>query len=463
MRNKKKLKSLAVMLIVSALVLAVSACGGNKTNNVAATATPESSATVSAEAKPSEETKKDPVTLTFSTFNAWWTGGNIQEAIKLYEAETGNKIDAQIFPDDQFANVISTKLATGETPDVFAIWPAVTQFNIDHLEPLEGEWTSKIDMERAKKYSFVSLKDGKFYTAPYGPGSFQGIMYNKEVLRKAGVTPPFKTYQEFIDAIEKIKAIGVTPLTLSNKEGWTTQILVYAGSHYVVNQDPQFGADLASNKVQPKDKPGLVDLFKRVLDLKGKGYTNENDLSTTMAMAEQALAEGKTAMVFGGSWLSSDFDKNYPDQAANIGMTAVNWGDNPADLGVTKGASGFGMFVPKNAKHKAEALEFVNFIMSEKAMKAMYEVVPGVNELGIATKANAWDQEMQGMVDSGVAKATDNVFDAINNAFPGSGFVMSDFSALSKSIWVGKDLTKSLEDWYSEYAKLNKVKKIKGF
>lgn len=462
--------TLMAIIAGALLMLPLAACGSNNNNESGGNASgspaansPSGGRPAAGSAEASAPVNKDPVTLTFSTFNAWWTTGNIQAAIKLYEDKTGNKIEPQIYPDDQFLNIISTKLASGETPDVFAIYANVTLFNTDQLEPLDGTWTRRIDLETAQKNNYASMKDGKFYGAPYGASSYSGLMYNKEIFQKVGITPPLKTYQEFLDAADKIKALGVTPLTLPNKDGWTTQIVVNAGSHYLLNQDPKLGTDLASNQAKPADKPAIVDLFKRFLTLKDKGYTNKDDLSTTMAMAEQSLAEGKTAMVFGGDWLAADFDKNYSDKAADIGMTAVNWGDNAADLAASKGASGNALFIPKNSKHKQEAMDFVNFMMSEEAMQAMYDVLPGVNVLGYSTKASPWDREMQALVDTGFAQDGGGLTDAMANAFPGAGFDQGDFSSACRAIWNTGKIEAGLNDWYSEYAKLNKAKKINGF
>lgn len=456
--KKINLRFLVSVLLCMTVLVSVSACGNNNNSKETTSTTSSSTAKTSIIG-----TKKDPVTLTFSTFNAWWTNGAIQKAIEMYQDETGNKVDPQIFPDDQFKNVISTKLASGDTPDVFAIWPIISQFNIGLLEPLDGSWTSKINADRAKKMEYSSLKDGKFYTAPYGAVSLQGIMYNKEVFKSAGITPPLKTYDDFLAACEAIKKLGITPLTLPSKEGWTTQIVFYAGSAYIPAKDSQFGANIASNKVKPSQVPEIIDLFNRVLAVKDKGYTNEDYLSTTMAMAEQALAEGKTAMVFGGAWLYSDFNNNYKDKVESIGMTACNWGDDAADLSIVMRRSGNGLYVPVASKHKTEAKEFVNFVMSDKVMQAMYEISPGINEIGVKTKASDWDIKMKGYVDAGTAKINDDIINSTLVAFPGSGFDVGDFSATCRSIWEGKDLKKGLDDWYEEYAKVNKAKKVSGF
>ncbi|MBJ8193720.1 extracellular solute-binding protein, partial [Bacillus cereus] len=40
---------------------------------------------------------------------------------EAFTQETGIKVDMQVIPDDQYANVLKTKLASGEAPDIFMV------------------------------------------------------------------------------------------------------------------------------------------------------------------------------------------------------------------------------------------------------------------------------------------------------------------------------------------------------
>jgi len=385
-------------------------------------------------------------------------------AIKMYQDETGNTIEPQIYPDDQFVTVLKAKMATGDVPDVFAYNTDVTQFGKDQLLPLKGPWVSKIDKTRSVLNKYARKEDSNImYAAPYGPCNFQGIMYNKDVMKKAGVTLPLKTYTEFIAACEAIKKIGVTPLYLPNKDGWTAQILVYSGSMYIPIKEPTFAENIYSNKLKPQDDPLLLDMTKKLVDLKTKGYMNADMASATMAMAEQALAEGKVAMVGGGDWLAADFTKNYADKADSISMTGVNWGDDAADFSVYKTGSGSALYIPTDSKQKDAAAEFINFVMSDKVIKAMFEVAPGINDLGITTKANTFDLDMQALVDSDKAKVRDIFTDAVIHVNTGSGFDGGDMGLLGQSLFSGQDPAKALTEYYLGSVKKNKVKGIPNF
>ncbi len=456
LQKLKKGRLLALSLLALSVLLAA-ACGNNEDKNSASSpsASPESSA-----AAPSE-TNKAPVKLTFATYNAWWNMENLQKAIQMYEEETGNTIDPQIYPDDQFMNVLKAKLATGDVPDVFAFNPSVKDFGRDQLAPLSGPWVEKVDRTQAVKNGYMWTGDDNVYVAPYGSTSFMGLMYNKEVLDKAGVTLPLKTYGELVAAAEKIKAIGVVPLYLPNKEAWTAQINVFAGSQYIAMKNPDFAKQVAAGRLKFQDEPMLVDMFKRIVEFKNQGFMNDDMASATMPMAEQALAEGKAAFVGGGNWLYQDFVKNYPDKADLISMTPFSWSDDPNDLSVFKGGSGNGLYVPAASKQPEAALDFINFVMSDKVMQAMYEIAPGANDVGAPTKASSWDTDMQEMIDNGTAKTGDAFYNAANAIEP--NFDSGDMGAAGQVLFAGKDPVKVLEDLYSSVSKKNKAKKIPGF
>ena len=61
--------------------------------------------------------------------------------------------------------------------------------------------------------------DGKQYGVPFDLGMV-GFWYNKELFEKAGISAPPATWGEFLDAVGKLKAAGITPIALGGKEKW---------------------------------------------------------------------------------------------------------------------------------------------------------------------------------------------------------------------------------------------------
>jgi raffinose/stachyose/melibiose transport system substrate-binding protein len=63
---------------------------------------------------------KSNVTLTFAGHNAGIPISGVDQKIaKMFEEETGIKIDFQVIPDAQWRDLLKVKLASGEAPDIF--------------------------------------------------------------------------------------------------------------------------------------------------------------------------------------------------------------------------------------------------------------------------------------------------------------------------------------------------------
>ena len=57
---------------------------------------------------------------------AGWVKDIDKELAAKYEEESGNKIEWQVSPDDQYENVLGSKLAVGEGADIFYTRSGVT-------------------------------------------------------------------------------------------------------------------------------------------------------------------------------------------------------------------------------------------------------------------------------------------------------------------------------------------------
>lgn len=452
------IKKATAMLLCLIMVLAVAACGNNAKNNENQSSESKETASSNEPTATQESSpQKEPQTIVLSTFNSWWNSATIQKAVQMYESETGNKIEPNIYPDDQFGNILKTQLATGQGPDIFAAWPKVTDYDLSQLEPLTGEWTQKIDLEYAKNTGYASRTDGKFYTAPYGAAYYYGMLYNKDIFARAGIQVPIKTYQELVAAAEKIKEMGITPIHIPNKEAWAGQFIYIIGSGFVALNNPKFSEIISTNKGNFKDIPEMVQLFDRVDELKEKGLMNKDLQSATWAMTMEALTNGTAAMTPIPDNAYQDIEKSFPGKTPLLGFTAFNMGDDPAQLSIYKDGSGNGLYIPKASKNKEAAMEFIDYVMSEKVMTAMYEIQPGVNELGYKTKTNIYDAELQGLLDSGTAKMNDSFLQAVGRFDPTFEFTLGNQTPPTQAHLAGKSTLNTFTDWYTEYAKLNKA------
>jgi multiple sugar transport system substrate-binding protein len=128
------------------------------------------------------------------------------------------------------------------------------------------------------------------------------MFYNKDVFEKAGIEAPGKepwTQQQFEDALTKLEASGVTPITLGNafQAGALFQALIrqYGGS-----LTDETGATATYNS------EAGVKALEKIKELKDK-YSPE--IAGTGDPEVNAFKQGNVGMTFHGPWWISDLEK----------------------------------------------------------------------------------------------------------------------------------------------------------
>jgi raffinose/stachyose/melibiose transport system substrate-binding protein len=225
-------------------------------------------------------------------------------------------------------NLIKTRLSTGEMNDVF-LYNSGSLFQALHpdtqLQPLTDEpWVKDLTSDFKKTVS----TDKATYGAPMSTSFNGGIMYNKKVYEKLGLTVP-KTWDEFISNSEKIKAAGIVPVIQSYGDTWTSQLFVLADFANVNAQDPKWAADYTANKPDAKysKEPALAG-FTHTQEIFDKGLMNKDYASLTNVNALKMLATGEGAQYPMITAVISNVLQSNPDQINDIGYFAM-----PADSG----------------------------------------------------------------------------------------------------------------------------------
>lgn len=442
----KRLKISAIVLVIFSL-LSVSACN----------ATPSSSASTStaSQSTTSSEVKKAPVKLSLFLPNSWNTGG-LKAAISSYTYKTGNTIETEVLPDDQQENVFRTRLAAGtELPDLFcsnASGPDEKYPWAKEFAPLEGDWIKTLPQGLLKPV--YQARDGKIYMAPYGSCVNIGVLYNKAVFKKAGLTPPFKTYNDLMAACETLKKAGVIPMSISNKEVWTAQMLYIASEDGLWNKTlPGMADKLKAGTVKYTEIPELMTYMDRIVSLKTKGYVNPDFMSTTMDMAVKDVATGRCAMTPAGDWSYAAALKNHPDQMVDLGMMPITFNDDYISVTQLSSSKTMGALLKGRNKNVEAAKEFIYTLITPELMKIMYQQDPGNTPyIGMDTDKCSWNADM-----TEFAKTLPMGVD------PLMGFEYGDQAAAFQSLFAGKTSADVAKTWYNDLLQKNKAKKTPGF
>ena len=126
------------------------------------------------------------------------------------------------------------------------------------------------------------------------------MFYNKKVFAENNLTVP-KTWAEFINICDTLKAKGITPLTASVDGAWPSFIWF---EQLLISQDPKLYLYLTSNKIKYTD-PKVKAVFQIWKDMIDKGYFTPGD---TQFFGEKAVAlmnEGTMTPV--GTWNNSAY------------------------------------------------------------------------------------------------------------------------------------------------------------
>lgn len=452
MANKRKFSVTLVLILALSTFLA--ACGSSKTTEESSSPTTAAAGSVAPDATAAP---KDPVELVMMGPTSWVAGEGVKNVIAAYEKSSGNKIRLDVIPDDQYLNIMKTKMSTNDAPDLLFHNAGPTYLPFSFLEPITGPILDRLDpvMKAA-----TSDKDGKFYQAPAAPHGFFGVVYNKKVMEKAGVKVPLKTYKELIDASEKILAMGVTPIGLAGKSKWTaTQLPLIAGT-YVFEKNPTLAADISTNKIKPQDSPDYVEMHKRLFSL--KKYMNKDYLSADQPIIQTGLLQGTIAMEFYPDVVWGDFVKEDATKANDLGYMPLTVGDDSI-VGTFSPVDEAAYSIPVNAKHKAEANDFINFMSTPDIFKmgntSATAPASGFSPYtDIQLELNPLQQSMADLL-----KANNIATAPILIAQLNSSFQLGDVNKIYNDLYAGKDVVAMLTDWYKDYAKVNGVAKTPGF
>ena len=153
----------------------------------------------------------------------------------------------------------------------------------------------------------AKLFDGKYSYFPYAPQAFM-IFCNKNIFDDCGITKYPETWTEFMDACEKIKAKGYTPVTTDS--GYATSWVGYYMSRLMGNDE----VAKLSNDPSAWSNPKVLEAAKAIEDMAKKGYFDPVIETNTYPNAQQSMViNEKIAMYINGTWLPNEVKESTPD------------------------------------------------------------------------------------------------------------------------------------------------------
>ena len=281
---------------------------------------------------------------------------------KFMQENPGTKINlvprATTYEED-----IKVRLAANNAPDIFATHGWSRDRYAKFLEDLSGhEWADKL-VDAAS--DSMQEENGSLYALPFGI-NVSAALYNKTVLDKAGVDPTqIATWDDFMNACEKVKAIGATCVGLPGKDNWQSGGL--ADMSAVGFYDDAKREELKNGTFNVDDYVPVMQNLKRLAD---SGYINVDYVSASPDDLYRLMAQDQMAFSFQGvNFLASLVSYN---ENPNVGLMPY---PSPEGEPYFTGGELTAFGVSKSSKHKEAALKYIDFLAETDNMKEMVKVV----------------------------------------------------------------------------------------
>ncbi len=293
------------------------------------------------------------------SFFSWEDEATMKPLIEAFEKKNPS-IDVEFShapPVAEYIAALQTRLVSGTGADVFVI-AAENKTNL-----VQGgfvkDLTGKPFMANMSKFNTETWSvDGKAYGMSISSWS-AGILYNKDLLTKAGVTEFPAKWDDFMALCQKLKSAGITPY-MESVTGMPLTVAALVG-----HENARQGGDVDAQIFAGQKKFG---------DLWNGPLTTYNQLFTSGVMSKDVVglkgeqvvdefANGRVAMIAAGPWDVTTLREKAPKM--NMVFAGVPTPDGKPFWG---GAASPGWAINAKTEHEKEAEAFLTFLGSKEGV-----------------------------------------------------------------------------------------------
>lgn len=287
------------------------------------------------------------------------------DILKPFEAENNVEVSIEIVPWSNYEEKYLTGISSGQGPDVGYMYMEMIN---DYIRA--GAITPFDDyLTEADKNNYYYLDkgviDGKQYGMPIVVGSARVMFYNKAILKEAGVETVPETWDDFVAACQKVKAMGKEPFLLA----WGDKSKGEMNSSYfpflwqaggsIFNQD--------GTKAAFDGEAGLK-AAQFVYDLRFK-YGLMPDSVTSMS-GDQVDTEFKSGNLA--------FNMSPTSNGKGFKQAGIDWGFLTSLKDKEEGTftAADSLVLISGSKHKDLAVKMVRFMLSGPSMTKFHAMAP---------------------------------------------------------------------------------------
>jgi raffinose/stachyose/melibiose transport system substrate-binding protein len=464
-----KARALSLTLLSTLLLALLAACGGQSSApaaqpTAAATQAPAAAAATEAPAAaaateapaatqapaateaPAATLVPSPTPIPLATIGSgatkivWWHISTVENQRANWESLANQyvkdhpdvTIEITVLENEAFKAKLATAMQSGSPPDIFQSWGGgvLKQYAdaglIQDLTPALAEkgWGDSFNAGPLSLYAI----GGKNYGVPWNAGMV-GFWYNKDLFAKAGIAAPPATWAELLAAVGKLKAAGITPMAIGEKDKWPG---AFWWEYLATRIGGQSAFESAFSRAGKFTDPAFVEAGAKLKELVDLQPFQTGSLGAGYGDQQVVMANGQAAMELMGQWApgaNRSVAENVDTYNASLGWFPFPMVEGGAGSPSDALGGGDGFAIGKNAP--PAAIDFVRFLTSVENQTAMakagFAVPPVIKgaEAGIEdplvqeltrTLANAkyyqlyYDQYMPPAVGATVNDATQEIF-----------------------------------------------------
>ena len=371
-----KLKKVMALVLASAMVFSMAACGGSSDEGKKEEGT---------EANKDSDKGSDSkdVELSVSIWDANQEPG-LKEILADFTEETGIKTKLSVVKWEEYWTMLEAGAQGGSLPDVFWMHSNESEryMSNDMLLDLTDKIaeSDKINPENYPEDIWgLYTYDEKYYAVPKDVDTI-ALWYNKAMFDEANLEYPTAdwTWDDLTEAAKKLtkedgSQYGFAMRNDNNQAGYYN--MIYDNGGYIINDDKTKSG---------WDDPKTIEAMEML-----EGWIKDGVMPPLEVMAENGedvlFQSGKVAMVPQGSWMVAAYrDNEYT--AENCDLVEL-----PKSATTGRRASlynGLGWAASANGEHTEEAWKLIEYLGSEEAQKKQAEL--GVTMSAYNGTSDAW-------------------------------------------------------------------------
>ena len=389
---KRSLIWIMTVVLSMLMIITFSIAGCKKAEEAVAPAEEEAAKEAEGEAEPVAISGK------LEIFTHWTHGGEAEAKEALF------KVYNEKFPDVEIIDaviaggagfnaraVLATRLQGGDPPDTFQdmagggfnnAWAATGL-----LEPItylfeENDWFDVYNED----VTDILFFDDEIWLVPVNVHRVNVLWYNKQIFEENSLQVP-KTLDEFFAVAERLEELGITPLSLGDKEIWVTTTLFETILLSVLEADDYKGLFDGSVRWDSPKAKEAVETFVKVLD-----YVNTDHSALGWDEAMDLVINGKAACNVMGDWA-----EGYLLAKGLTPDKEFGWIPVPGTDGIFDAVSD-GFCVPLNVENKTAAIEWLKVVGSIEGQDA-FNPIKGSIPPRTGCNVNLYDAYLQSSIE----------------------------------------------------------------